>query len=105
LFSKVNRHRDNWAGDLQPRNQVPSKWLSERLAVAAGGGATVISANDYLEMARECMALSAEACTAERQKALVSMAKLYTQTALRMQGPVKPVPSPADDAAGECDTR
>ena len=36
----------------------------ERLAVAAEGGATVISANDYLEMARECMALSIEAGTA-----------------------------------------
>jgi len=47
----------------------------------------MISANDYLEMARECMALSVEAGTAERRKALISMAKLYTQTALRMPGP------------------
>ena len=54
----------------------------------------MISANDYLEMARECMALSVDAGTPERRKALVSMAKLYTQTALRMQGPVA---APADD--------
>ena len=54
----------------------------------------MISANDYLEMARECMALSIEAGTPERRKALVSMAKLYTQTALRMQGPVT---APVDD--------
>jgi hypothetical protein len=61
----------------------------------------VISANDYLEMARECMALSVEAGTAERQRALISMAKLYTQTALRMQGPVA---SPVNDVAAERDT-
>jgi hypothetical protein len=63
-------------------------------------GATVISANDYLEMARECMAQSVEAGTAERQKALIGMAKLYTQTALRMQGPVA---SPGNDVAAERD--
>ena len=62
----------------------------------------MISANDYLEMARECMALSAEAGTAERQKALISMAKLYTQTALRMQGTV--ASSPVNDVAAEGDT-
>jgi hypothetical protein len=64
-------------------------------------GGDVISANDYLEMARECMALSIEAGTAERRKALVGMAKLYTQTALRMQGPVAP---PANDVVAERDT-
>ncbi len=38
--------------------------------------------------------MSIEAGTPERRKALVSMAKLYTQTALRMQGPVT---APVDD--------
>lgn len=60
----------------------------------------MVSANDYLEMARECMALSAEAGTAERRKALISMAKLYTQTALRMQ---EPLTSPVDGASDRAD--
>ncbi len=59
----------------------------------------MISANDYLQMARECMALSVETCTAERRKALISMAKLYTQTALRMQA----APPPANDVAAQRD--
>ena len=61
----------------------------------------MISANDYLEMARECMALSVEAGTAERQKALIGMAKLYTQTALRMQGSMA---APVNDVSAERDT-
>jgi hypothetical protein len=66
--------------------------------VLAEGG-NVISANDYLQMARECMALSVETGTEERRKALISMAKLYTQTALRMQASAPP----ASDVAAKRD--
>ena len=44
------------------------------------------SAFDYREMARECMREAEATQDAARQKALLDLAKLYTTTALSLEG-------------------
>jgi len=48
------------------------------------------SALDYREMARECLREAEQTRDADRKKVLLQIAKLYTQTALAMDGVVSP---------------
>jgi hypothetical protein len=48
------------------------------------------SAFDYREMAHECLQEASQTKDADRKKVLLEMAKLYTQTALTMEGVVSP---------------
>jgi hypothetical protein len=48
------------------------------------------SAFDYREMARECMREADQTPDADRKKVLLQMAKLYSHTALTMEGVVSP---------------
>jgi hypothetical protein len=50
----------------------------------------VPSAFDYREMAHECLQEADRTRDADRKKVLLQIAKLYTQTALTMQGVVSP---------------
>jgi len=48
------------------------------------------SALDYREMARECLREAEQTRDADRKKVLLQIAKLYTRTALAMEGVVSP---------------
>ncbi len=51
----------------------------------------MIASKYHLEMAWECLA-AAETATPERRRALLEMAKLYTQTARQQEGTTAPSP-------------
>ena len=57
-----------------------------------GGVLTMIASKYHLEMAWECVAAAEVATTPERRKALLEMAKLYTQTARQREGTTAPSP-------------
>jgi hypothetical protein len=52
----------------------------------------MFSAEQYLEMARECMASAERVNDPERRKAFIEAARLYTRTALHMQRGAVPTP-------------
>ncbi len=56
------------------------------------------SAFDYREMAHECLREAEQTQDADRKKVLLQIAKLYTQTALAMEGVVSPE-NPASPAS------
>ena len=58
----------------------------------------MIASKYHLEMAWECLA-AAEAATPERRRALLEMAKLYTQTARQQEGTTAPSPDRPKAAA------